>query len=112
MDLKLYPVEDLLAELIRRDAIKIAQISQRIPARQLMTDIAHRDVTRAMELMSTQAQIGAAIAKNMDVQMLQHRKVDGTGDEEVRVTVMLASQDAMKRLTALQPPSPDVEVPA
>jgi ATP-dependent protease HslVU (ClpYQ) peptidase subunit len=50
MMLDLVPVEDLLAELVRREAIRILQVEKYIDGAQLMRNLGSQDEVRAMAI--------------------------------------------------------------
>jgi hypothetical protein len=112
MDLKLYPTEDLLAELIRRDAIRILQATQYVDSATILQNLGLKDELLAFKISQVQAEMGRVLSEDVTVQLIGHRKLKTSASEEIKLTVMLVGSAAMKKLVALSenPPSPDVGI--
>lgn len=112
MDLRSYPSEDLLAELIRRDKVRILQVTHQIDGATLMHNLGLTDELRAFKIAQVQAEMARVIAEDVTVQLIGHRKMKTSSSEEIKLTVMLASAPLMQALVGMveNPPSPDAEV--
>jgi hypothetical protein len=109
MDLKLYPIEDLLEELVRRDAIAILQTTQRIEGVKMMQFLGQGDELRAASIAMCQTMMGRTIAETDNVQHIAHRKFQTSRTEEIMVTALLVTKPAIDKLLAKEPVRPDVE---
>lgn len=109
MNLKLHPTEDLLEELLRRDAVAILQVSQRIEGVEFTRRLGEGDEVRAEAIYMCQRMAGRTIAGDPTVQHVAQRKLQTSRSEEIMVTCLLVKQEAIGALLAKKPVRPDVE---
>jgi acetate kinase len=100
MDLTLFPSEDLLAELIRRDAVKILQTTQRIDGIEFVARLGEADDVRAEAIAMCQRMSARVISGDFSVQHVTQRKLKTSASEEIQVTLILATSELMRRLVS------------
>jgi hypothetical protein len=100
MNLQLYPTTDLLAELIARDAIAIAQTTHRIDGVQFAMRLGESDELRVYALSMCQAMLARFIAGDPGVQHAMQRRFKTSASEEIMLTAMLVRAEHMSALVA------------
>jgi hypothetical protein len=95
-----FSTSDLLAELVRRDAIRILQTTQRIEGVKLMMNLGQTDDLRAFSIGMAQRMAAIELQNNVEMQHVTHRKLKTSNSEEVMVTFAVVTGAAIKELVA------------
>ena len=103
MTLKDMTTADLLEELIRRDAVRILQTSQRVDGAEFLRYLGATDSLRVMAIGMCQRMAAIELQNNLDMQHVTHRKLKTSASEEFCVTYMVVTKDAMSTLMTDEP---------